>query len=61
VALTDAGRALFFKLRDAAIAYDARLRAGIDAADLERFRVVLQRMSANVESAAGADEDNAAS
>ncbi|MET3446266.1 MarR family winged helix-turn-helix transcriptional regulator [Ralstonia sp. 1138] len=60
VALTDAGRALFFKLRDAAIAYDARLRAGIDVADLERFRAVLQRMSANVESAAGADEDNAA-
>lgn len=48
VALTEAGRALFFKLRQAAMAYDARLRDGIDEADLEVFRAVLQRMTANV-------------
>ncbi|AJW43502.1 MarR family winged helix-turn-helix transcriptional regulator [Ralstonia mannitolilytica] len=57
VALTDAGRALFFKLRDAAIAYDARLRAGIDEADLDVFRAVLRKMAANV---GASPEDEAA-
>lgn len=57
VALTDAGRALFFKLRQAAMAYDTRLRAGIDEADLNVFRAVLQQMSANVGEAP--DDDSA--
>ena len=59
VTLTEAGRALFLKLRQAAMAFDARLRAGIDAADLDVFRAVLQRMPANVGGAAEPADDDA--
>ncbi|MGM3274520.1 MarR family winged helix-turn-helix transcriptional regulator [Ralstonia sp. 24A2] len=58
VDLTPAGRALFLKLREAAIAYDARLRAGIDDADLEVFRAVLRRMAANVGTEAEQPDDD---
>jgi len=55
VALTEAGRALFLKLRQAAMAYDVRLRAGIDEAELEVCRAVLRQMAINV---AGAEADD---
>ena len=51
VELTDAGEALFLRLRDAAFAFDQRLRRGLtdrDAADLEGLLLRLER---NVDSA----------
>jgi MarR family transcriptional regulator for hemolysin len=48
VALTDAGRARFRRLRQAAIGFDRRLRRGIDDADLALVDEVLARLSANV-------------
>jgi MarR family transcriptional regulator, transcriptional regulator for hemolysin len=48
VALTDAGRAQFRRLRTAAIGFDQRLRRGIDDADLALVDETLARLSANV-------------
>jgi MarR family transcriptional regulator, transcriptional regulator for hemolysin len=48
VELTPAGERMFLRLRDAAMAHDARLREGLDAADLERLRELLARMEENV-------------
>jgi MarR family transcriptional regulator, transcriptional regulator for hemolysin len=48
VALTDEGRARLRRLREAAIAFDRRLRRGIDDADLARVDEILARLSANV-------------
>ena len=48
VSLTDAGRAAFHGLRTAAIAFDRRLRGGIDDADLALVDDILGRLSANV-------------
>jgi MarR family transcriptional regulator for hemolysin len=48
VALTDAGRAQFRRLRTAAIGFDQRLRRGIDDADLALVDETLTRLSANV-------------
>lgn len=55
VALTDQGRALFHQLRQAAMAFDARLREGIDPAQLEVFRAVLHAMTSNVTAPVDAD------
>ncbi len=52
VALTEAGEAAFLRLREAAIAFDARLRAGLADADLETLGTLLGRLAANV----GAEE-----
>ena len=44
--LTDAGEALFLRLRDAAVAFDQRLRRGLtdrDTADLEGLLLRLER------------------
>ena len=49
VALTDAGRAQFRRLRQAAIAFDRQLRRGIDDADLALVDETLARLSANVD------------
>ena len=46
--LTEAGTTMFHRLRQAAQAHDARLRAGLAAEDLERLRTLLGRLSANV-------------
>ncbi|MBW8724219.1 MAG: MarR family transcriptional regulator [Inquilinus limosus] len=46
--LTEAGTAMFHRLRQAAQAHDARLRAGLAAEDLERLRSLLGCLSANV-------------
>ncbi len=48
VALTAAGEAAFARLRDAAIAFDARLRTGIPDADLATLSTLLGRLAANV-------------
>jgi MarR family transcriptional regulator, transcriptional regulator for hemolysin len=52
VALTEAGEAAFVRLRDTAIAFDARLRAGLSDADLATLGTLLGRLAAN----AGAEE-----
>jgi MarR family transcriptional regulator for hemolysin len=48
VTLTDKGSQLFLALRAAAIAFDTRLRAGLDDDDLAALTTLLSRLSANV-------------
>ena len=48
VALTEAGEAAFDRLRDAAMTFDARLRAGFADADLAALGALLDRLAANV-------------
>lgn len=48
VELTDAGEAAFLRMRDAALAFDRRLRQGIGAGELAAFEDVLNRLAANV-------------
>jgi MarR family transcriptional regulator for hemolysin len=48
VALTEAGEAAFLRLRDAAIAFDAQLRAGLSDADVDQLHALLGTMAANV-------------
>ena len=48
VELTDAGEAAFLRLQQAAIAFDARLRAGLADADLDHLSDLLGRLAANV-------------
>jgi MarR family transcriptional regulator, transcriptional regulator for hemolysin len=52
VALTEAGETAFVRLRDTAIAFDAKLRAGLSDADLATFSTLLAHLAANV----GAEE-----
>src|SRR5215472_17912117 len=47
VTLTKAGEAAFLRLRSAAMAFDARLRAGLADADLATLGTVLGRLAAN--------------
>ena len=48
VALTEAGEAAFALLRDTAIAFDAKLRAGLADADLATLSTLLRHLAANV-------------
>jgi MarR family transcriptional regulator, transcriptional regulator for hemolysin len=48
VTLTEAGEAAFERLRDAAIAFDARLRSGFSEPDLAALAAGLDHLSANV-------------
>ena len=48
VALTEAGEAAFVRLRDTAIAFDAKLRAGLVDADLATLSTLLGHLTANV-------------
>jgi MarR family transcriptional regulator for hemolysin len=48
VELTDAGRALFHRLRDAAVEHDRRIRSGFSDDDLARLTELLGRMRGNV-------------
>jgi len=48
VALTEAGEAAFLRLREAAMAFDATLRAGLADADLETLSTLLGHLAANV-------------
>ena len=47
VELTEAGEAMFARLQQAAAAFDARLRAGLAEADLDRLGDLLGRLAAN--------------
>jgi MarR family transcriptional regulator, transcriptional regulator for hemolysin len=49
VELTDAGEAAFARLREAAVAFDRRLRRGLSADELDGLERVLDRLAANVE------------
>jgi MarR family transcriptional regulator, transcriptional regulator for hemolysin len=54
VTLTEAGEAAFLRLREAAIAFDTRLRAGFAAAELTTLAASLDRLAANAASEAPA-------
>jgi MarR family transcriptional regulator for hemolysin len=54
VGLTEAGDAAFLRLRDAAIAFDARLRTGLDDAELDQLDRLLSQLAANAGSGSGA-------
>ncbi len=47
VTLTEAGEAAFARLRDTAIAFDARLRGGLAEAELATLSTLLGRLAAN--------------
>jgi MarR family transcriptional regulator for hemolysin len=49
VELTDAGEALFDRLRQAAVAFDARLRDGLSEGELDQLRSLLDRLARNVD------------
>lgn len=49
VETSDAGNALFLRLRDAAISFDRRLRHGLDQPDLEKLGELLGRLAGNVD------------
>lgn len=53
VELTEAGEAAFLRLREAAVAFDKRLRRGIAADEIAGLEALLRRLAANV--AAGED------
>ena len=48
VELTPAGEALFLRLRDAATAFDQRLRAGLSEGDVGQLEALLTRLRDNV-------------
>jgi MarR family transcriptional regulator, transcriptional regulator for hemolysin len=48
VTLTEAGEAAFLRLREAAIAFDAKLRTGLTDADMATLSTLLGRLAANV-------------
>ncbi len=50
VTLTEAGDEAFLRLRAAAVAFDEKLRTGLNDADLATLTTLLTRMSANVAS-----------
>jgi MarR family transcriptional regulator for hemolysin len=56
VTLTEAGEKAFLRLREAAIAFDAKLRTGLADADLATLIALLSHLAANV----GAPENAAA-
>lgn len=49
VELTDEGAALFDRLREVAVAHDARLRSGLSATELEQLAGLLDRLAAGLE------------
>ena len=46
--LTEEGELLFHRLREVAIAFDARLRAGLSEEQIAAFEQVLTRLAENV-------------
>ena len=54
VELTPAGEALFHELAGAAIAFDQRLRAGLDDRDIDVLESLLGRLHANITDRSGA-------
>lgn len=61
VELTGEGEAAFLRLRDAALAFDRRLRHGISEEDLAGFRDILRRLEGNAEGPEGGAEGPAES
>jgi MarR family transcriptional regulator for hemolysin len=55
VKLTEAGETAFLRLRQAAVAFDARLRAGVAEAEIATLTTLLTRLTANVAGPASAD------
>jgi MarR family transcriptional regulator, transcriptional regulator for hemolysin len=53
VALTEAGEEAFARLRDTAVAFDARLRTGLSEADLAQLAALLGQLAANAGAGAG--------
>ncbi|HWC86401.1 MAG TPA: MarR family winged helix-turn-helix transcriptional regulator [Solirubrobacteraceae bacterium] len=53
VELTEGGEAAFLRLRDAAVAFDRRLREGISAQEIAGLEAVLDRLVANAGAQAG--------
>jgi MarR family transcriptional regulator for hemolysin len=53
VTVTEAGEAAFLRLREAAIAFDTRLRAGLTPADLTTLSTLLAHLAANAGTPAG--------
>jgi MarR family transcriptional regulator for hemolysin len=47
VELTDAGEAAFLRLRETAIGFDQRLRAGLTSGEIEQLEEMLGRLAAN--------------
>ncbi|HEY1639858.1 MAG TPA: MarR family transcriptional regulator [Streptosporangiaceae bacterium] len=56
VELTPAGDELFTRLREAAVAFDQQLRAGLSDAEIAQFEAVLGRLHDNVTSAGPAGQ-----
>jgi MarR family transcriptional regulator, transcriptional regulator for hemolysin len=54
VKLTEEGESAFLRLRDVAMAFDARLRDGLTEADLDQLDTMLVRLAANAGAAEGA-------
>ncbi|MGH3272310.1 MAG: MarR family winged helix-turn-helix transcriptional regulator [Trebonia sp.] len=52
VALTEAGEAVFLRLRATAVAFDALLRAGLSGSDVARLGELLDQLAANAGSPA---------
>jgi DNA-binding MarR family transcriptional regulator len=48
VEITEAGIAAHERMRRAVMAFDRRLRSGVPAGEMERFRSTLERLAANV-------------
>ena len=48
VELTEAGTALFLRLREAAVAHDRQLRAGLSEQDVAQLAALLDRLAGNV-------------
>jgi MarR family transcriptional regulator for hemolysin len=47
VGLTDAGEAAFLRMREAAVAFDAKLRSGMSDADVNHLHALLGALAAN--------------
>jgi len=58
VELTEAGEAAFLRMQQAAVAFDARLRAGLADADLDTLGDLLGRLAANATSATNPSATN---
>jgi MarR family transcriptional regulator for hemolysin len=59
VALTEEGETAFLRLRQAAVAFDTRLRTGLDDADTATLSALLARLTANVANVAEAPAGDA--
>ena len=55
VKLTEAGETAFLRLRQAAVAFDARLRTGVAEAEIATLTALLTRLTANVAAPVSAD------